>query len=700
MPACPTCGEENPERARFCQTCGTPLEPAGLPSEERKVVSVLFIDLVGFTARAERLDPEDVRSILTPYYDRLRSEIERFGGTVEKFVGDAVVAVFGAPLAHGDDAERAVRAALAARDALEGMNAAEPGLDLQARLAVNTGEAIVTIGARPGRGEAMVAGDVVNTASRLQAAAPVNGILVGEETYAGTRAVIDYRPAPAVVAKGKAVPLQVWLALGPLGPVGERSFVPVPMVGRGAELAVLRGIWERVVEERRPHLITVFGPTGIGKSRLAHELVLRAAATGGRVLRGRSLPYGESSPYGAFAQQIKQVVGIFDSDPLPVARERLEQFVRELAGDDGAGEASSHVAMLIGLPVEGEVSERETLFFSARVVLESLAREEPVVLVFEDIHWADASLLDLIEFLASRIREVPLLLLTLARPELLSRRQAWGGGLPAYTALPLEPLPDRDSVELTSRLLTHHGLERNPDRAATLAGTAEGNPLFIEELAAFLAERAREEEGRVPTSIREILSARLDALPPAERATVLDAAVVGKVFWRGVLARLQPARGEELGTLLGSLEQRDLIRRETVSRIKGEQQFSFKHLLIRDVAYQTLPRPERRSRHAVVAQFLEEATQNLGDAAGALAHHWHEAGEDRRAIDYLIAGAEQAGRGWAKERAIELYQEAFSLVPEEDEELRRQILHRQVVAMAALWHVTDAKLLRARTEKR
>jgi predicted ATPase len=234
----------------------------------------------------------------------------------------------------------------------------------------------------------------------------------------------------------------------------------------------------------------------------------------------------------------------------------------------------------------------------------------------------------------------------------------------------------------------------------TLAGTAEGNPLFIEELAAFLAERARAEDGRVPTSIREILSARLDALPPAERSAVMDAAVVGKVFWRGVLARLQPAREGELGALLGSLEQRDLIRRETVSRIKGEQQFSFKHLLIRDVAYQTLPRTERRSRHAVVAQFLEEATPELGDAATALAHHWHEAGEDRRAVEYLLAAAEQAGRGWAKERAIELYQQAFALVPEQDEELRRQVLHRQVVAMAALWHVTDARLLRARTEKR
>jgi predicted ATPase len=320
------------------------------------------------------------------------------------------------------------------------------------------------------------------------------------------------------------------------------------------------------------------------------------------------------------------------------------------------------------------------------------------VVVFEDIHWADPSLLDLIEFLAARARDVPLLLLSLARPELLSRRQAWAGGLPAYTALPLEPLPAADAIELTDRLFTHHGLQTLAERAASVAETAEGNPLFIEELAASMVEHVGGNHGRVPTSIREILSARIDALPSAERSVVLDAAVVGKVFWRGVLARLEPEREKDLAGLLGSLEQRDLIRRETVSRIQGEQQFSFKHVLVRDVAYQTLPRPERRQRHAAVATFLEEATPELGDAAAALAHHWREAGEASRALKYVLAAAEQAGRGWAKERAIELYQEAYALVPEEDQALRRDILRRQAVAMTALWHVPDARNLQARLE--
>lgn len=693
MLACPKCGEENSDRARFCQACGSALALGRPPAEERKVVSVLFVDLVGFTARAEEMDPEDVRAILTPYHERVRAEIERIGGTVEKFVGDAVMGIFGAPVAHGDDAERAVRAALAARDALEEMNATDPALDLQARFAVNTGEAIVAVGARPEVGEAMVAGDVVNTAARLQTAAPVNGVLVGEETYTGTKNVIDYRPVAPVEAKGKANAVPAWLAVGPLAPVGERSFAPVAMVGRGQELAVLRGIWERVVEERRAHLVTVFGPTGIGKSRLAFELTQRVVATGGRSLRGRSLPYGESSPYGAFAQQMKQVAGIFDNDPLPAAYERLEAAVREHAGEAGAEEVTAHLGLLVGLQAEGSVSDRETLFFAARVMLEGLAGPQPVVLVFEDLHWSDPSLLDLIEFLASRMREVPILLLTLARPELLSRRQAWAGGLPAYTALPLEPLPDVDAVELTNRLFDHHGLQASADRAASLAARSEGNPLFMEEMAASLVEHVADDHGKVPSSIREILSARIDALPQAERSVVLDAAVAGKVFWRGVLTRLEPEREKDLAALLGSLEQRDLIRREAVSRIKGDQQFSFKHVLIRDVAYQTLSRLERRRRHAEVAGFLEASTHELGDAAGALAHHWREAGEAARALRYVLEAAEQAGRGWAKERAIELYAEALKLVADDDPAAHREILLRQAVAMAALWHVPDARNL-------
>ena len=396
MVVCQTCGSENPEEARFCgrcgeslvppcpncgapvtpglafcTSCGTPLHRATRPAigEERKVVTVLFVDLVGFTARAERLDPEDVRAFLTPYYERVKAEIERFGGVVEKFIGDAVMGVFGAPVAYGDDPERAVRAALAVREQLLAMNEADPSLDLQARLAVNTGEAIVALGAHARPGEGMVAGDVVNTASRLQTAAPTGEILVGEETYFSTRTVIDYRPTEPVDAKGKALPIPVWLAVAPMGPVGERSFSGVPIIGRGRELGVLRGIWDRMVEETRPHLATVFGPTGVGKSRLAYEFSLRVDVNGGKVFRGRSVAYGESSPYGAFAQVVKQVAGIFDSDELAVSYDKLRAAVAEVTGDADADETSHHLAILLGLRTEGSVSDRETLFFSARLLI-------------------------------------------------------------------------------------------------------------------------------------------------------------------------------------------------------------------------------------------------------------------------------------------------------------------------------------------
>ena len=695
---CPTCGAPVVPGTTYCTACGSSLELAGRPhsGEERKVVTVLFVDLVGFTARAERLDPEDVRAILTRYYERVKSEMERFGGRVEKFIGDAVMGVFGAPVAYGDDPERAVRAALAVRDQLRELNETDPSLDLQARLAVNTGEAIVSLGAHHKRGEGMVAGDVVNTASRLQSAAPTNEILVGEETYFSTRSVIEYRPTGSVEAKGKALPVPAWLAVAPIGPVGERSFSRVPMIGRGAELAVVRGIWERVVDGSRPHLLTMFGPTGIGKSRLAYEFSLRVDVTGGKALRGRSVAYGESSPYGAFAQVVKQVAGIFDNDELSDSYEKLRAAVAQVAGGADADETSHHIAILLGLRTEGSVSDRETLFFSARLLVEGLAAHQPTVLIFEDIHWADPSLLDLIEFLAARVHDVPLLLLTLARPELLSNRQSWGGGLPAYTALPLDPLTGPDAVDLTRRLLAQRTVVQSEDQADVVATTAEGNPLFIEELTASMAERATTDAHELPTNIRGIVSARLDSLPPLERTVLLDAAVVGRVFWSGTLSRLQPER-EDLPALLGSLEKRDLIRRVPVSRIRGEQQFTFKHILIRDVAYQTLPRSQRRQRHATVAEFLEEAIPDLGDAAAILAHHWREAGEPERALTYLLAAADQAGRGWAKERAVHLYQEALELVPREDRDRRREILRYLAVASQAAWHITDAERLRDRT---
>jgi class 3 adenylate cyclase len=693
---CPSCGQENPPIAKFCLACAEPLadRSQGL-SEERKVVTVLFADLVGFTARAERLDPEDVRAILTPYFARVRSEIEAFGGTVEKFIGDAVMAVFGAPLAHGDDPERAVRAALAMCAGVDEMNGNDAELELKIRIAVNTGEALVSLAASAAQGEGVVAGDVVNTASRLQEAAPVNGILVGEETYRATRSVIRYENAEPVVAKGKQEPVRVWRALAASAGPGERAAGRVAMLGRESELAVLERTWERVVAERRPQLVTLFGPAGIGKTRLASEFGQLAQAGGARVIKGRSLPYGEVIPYGAFATQMKQVARIFDTDEAETAGKKLDQAVAELLGDD-AGDSSSHIAMLIGVGREGGVGDRQTLFFSARRLVEALAQERPTVLIFEDIHWADSGMLDLLEVLASRVRDVPLLLLALARPDLLERRQSWGGGLPGFTALPVEPLSEEHAKELAAQVLLQ--MQKSGQQSGEIGLVGEGNPLFIEELAASVAEHAKATAAELPTTIRAIVSARLDALPPGERTVLLDAAVVGKVFWTGALERMSSGQ-LDLAELLDSLEGRDLIRREPVSRLRGDQQFSFKHDLIRDAAYATLPRPQRRKRHAEVAAFLEETTSETLAAASALAQHWREAGEDRRAADYLVIAGDQAGRGWAKEEAVGLYQQALDLIGDQDPELRRQVTKRQAVAAVAVVHVSDANLMGRRSAR-
>jgi len=670
---CAHCGQENPEGSKFCNACGGPLVAPDRPGEERRLVSVLFVDLVGFTSRSEKLDPEDVRAFLVPYYERVRSELEGHGGRVEKFVGDAVMGVFGAPVTFGDDAERAVRAAFAVRDWAEGEG-------LQLRVAVNTGEAIVALHASPERGETFVTGDVVNTAARLQSASPVGAVLVGEETYVGTRGSIEYRPAPPVLAKGKEAPVQAWLALRATSAIGERPAAPVPMIGRDRELGVLTGVWKRVVDEGRSHFVTVFGPAGIGKSRIALELAQLVAGQDGRAIRGRCTPYGASSPYSAFGQQVKQTARIFDSDEAVEAAEKLTAAIASVAGPAAAEEHTPNLATLLGLEADREAVDREQLFFSARVFVEALAMHGPTLLVYEDIHWADGSLLDLLETFGARVRDVPVLFLALARPELLGERPNWGGGLPAYTALPLEPLGDTASRELATELL---GRVDTTLRAEKVAETAEGNPLFIEELARCIGEQQAKGLDELPTSIRTIIAARLDALPAPERAALVDASVVGRVFWRGALSEIEDR--EDLSQVLGSLEARDLIQREAVSRIRGDQQFAFKHGLIHDVAYGTLPRASRREKHAAVARYLEAAT-DVGQSHEALGHHWREAGEVDKAVEQLTAAAEQAGRGWAKARALSLYGEALELLPEGDER-RRPIRLQQAVLSQAVFHM-------------
>ena len=626
-----------------------------------------------------------MRAILTPYHGTVRDELESFGGVVEKFVGDAVMAVFGAPTAHGDDPERAVRAALAIREAVAALNTEQPELELRIRGAVNTGEAVVTLSARPALGEAMVAGDVVNTASRLQQHAPVGEIVVGEETYRATRSAIEYEPVEAVTAKGKSAPVRAWRAVAASSAAGARDLSSSPFVGRDREVGLLAATWERVESERRPHLITVLGAPGVGKSRLTAEFTQRIASRGGRVVRGRCLPYRERSAYGAFAMQVKELADIYDSDDVAVATEKLRTLVERLVGKEEAEAVAGHIAILLGFETKATTPDRDSLFQSVRVFVEAGARDEATAFVFEDIHWADPALLDLIELLAVRLHDLPVLLLTLARPDLLDLRPGWGGGMLAYNALPLEPLEGSDAAALALHLL---GADT---KAAEVARAGEGNPLFIEQLAAVLQEGGEEAES-LPTTIRGLVAARLDALPAEERDVILDASIAGRLFWRGAIERI--ARDpDSLGAALAALERRDLIRRDAVSRIEGDEQWSFKHVLIRDVAYDLQPRARRREGHRHIAEFIEASTPEVGEAGAALARHWRGAGELEHAVKHFVAAAEEAERGWAKQYAVTLYKEALEMTPTDDVERVRFLRRRLAVAQMALFHLDDVRVL-------
>lgn len=658
MAACPKCGAENSEQARYCQNCGAALSAVAAPRDERKLVSVLFVDLVGFTSRSDQADPEDVRDVLSAYQSRVQQCVAEFGGAVEKFIGDAVMAVFGVPLSHGDDAERAVRAGLRIMQSIQDLNQEKPGLDLSLHAAVNTGEAVVRIGSHASAGEPIATGDVVNTAARLQSAAPAGSLIVGDETYRATRHAIRYVSLPALEVKGKREAVHAWRVEGVLAAPGERATAQTPMTGRETELGLMQGLWETVISKREPHLVTVVGAPGVGKSRLIRELARRNASGGGQLLRGRCQPYAERGVYAAFGQQIRQIAGIFDNDEPAVARQKLGALVDAHMSGGEADELGRYLPLLIGVGVpakEERIENRLPLFFAARRLVESIGQRRPTVLVFEDIHWADTSELDLIEYLAWHLKDSAVLLVALARPELFDARSNWAAGLSAHTTVTLDPLTPDDAIALARQLLADAG---QVDRVVSIA---EGNPLFIEELAAAASEPTP--GGELPSSVKEAIAANIDSLPAGLRTTLLDASVVGRTFWSGVLSAAAPS-----ATIEASLEQlavRGLIRRERLSQISGDAQFVFKHALVYDVAYSTLARAPKRELHARVARALEERLgASTSEMAGLLGHHWREAGEPTRAIQYLLTAADRALKGWAKDEASRLYEEAMALVPE------------------------------------
>ena len=658
--ACDTCGTVNAPDARFCGACGSPLGAASPPMpsdviEERKVVSVLFADLAGFTAASDGADPEDVKARLHPYFARAREEIESLGGIVEKFIGDAVVGLFGAPTSREDDAARAVEAAWRIARAIDGLNEEDPTLELSVRIAVDTGEAVVDLNANAESGETIATGDVMNTASRLQHEAPVGGVVVGERTYRSAMQSFEWEPLDPVSVRGKAVPIPIWCVLG-VRPEHERAPL-APLIGRGRELELLGAVWDKVRADGRTHLVTVFGPPGIGKSRLVRELRPRLEREG-VFIKGRCRPYGETTGYGAFGQQVSQIAGIFETDPTNVARAKLRERAAALLPDMDADEVAAHLAILLGLSDEG-APDKQLLFFSARRFVEAVARAHPTTLVFEDIHWAEPALLELLGSLASRLTDVPMFLITLARPDLLDTQATWGGGLARYTAVHLEPLDDEDAHELVGALLA--GSEEAAGYADRLVHASGGNPLFLEELAASVTERTADFVAGLPTTVQAIIAARLDALPRQHRQVLQDAAVIGRIFWRGPLAALQ-GDDADLDATLDDLERRDFIRRQPTSGVPADREFIFKHVLTREVAYGTLPRAARRERHRTVAAFIErEAGDRVRDSASILAHHYREAGDDAKTAMYLMMAADVASRAWAKQQAIVLLGEAIEI---------------------------------------
>ena len=563
------------------------------------------------------MDPEDVEELLAPYHSRLRSELERYGGTVEKFIGDAVMALFGAPVAHEDDPERAVRAALAIRQfAIED--------ELELRVGVTTGEVLVRLDAQPDAGEGMASGDVVNTAARLQSAAPVNGVLVDETTYRATRPTVDYEEAEPVDAKGKAEPISVWEAVEARARFGPEvlDHVAGELVGREREVGALVAALDRVRSERSPQLLTLVGVPGIGKSRLLYELSRRVDAEPGLTTwrQGRCLAYGDGITFWALAEIVKAQAGILEADDDDTAVEKLRQAAEEIVDPADADWVAARLKPLAGIEDLSELGAGRGVeaFAAWRRFFEELAAQRPLVLVFEDLQWADDGLLDFVDDLVDWVTDVPLLVVCTARPELLARRPNWGGGKLNASTIALEPLSDDDTALLMSPLLERSVLPA--DVQQTLLERAGGNPLYAEQFAQLYVERGSADELPLPETLQGIISARLDDLPAQEKALLHAGSVVGKVFWTGTLN----GDSERVEPIVHALVRKGFLRRQRRSSVAGEVELAFAHALVRDVAYGQLPRSERATKHRAVAEWLESLGRHE-DHAEMLAYHWRSA---------------------------------------------------------------------------
>jgi class 3 adenylate cyclase len=689
--ACANCGTENAADAKFCSECGAALAEVAPAREARKTVTVLFCDVTGSTELGEHLDPESLRSAMERYFDRMQTVLEAHGGTVEKFIGDAIMAVFGVPRIHEDDAVRAVRAAAEMREALTELNGhleAELGITIVVRTGINTGE--VVAGERGGD-QRLVTGDAVNTAARLEQAASPGEILIGERTFELARDAVDAEPVDPLALKGKAEAVGAYRLLSvQKGVAGHERRLDAPMIGRERQLRTLLDSFEGVVADRTCHLFTVLGPAGIGKSRLVREFGSRVDPRA-LLLTGRCLSYGEGITLWPITEMAIQAAAIKEGDPPDRARTALRAALRDAPDADAI---AAQLADLLGIGGGGPVDAS----WAIRRFLEALSREGPVVAVLDDIHWAEPTLLDVIEHVADWSREAPILLLCMARPELLEDRPGWGGGKRNATSVHLEPLSEPEADELIENLLGHPAL--TPEIRERIRAAAQGNPLFVEEMLEMLLDDGvlvqKEDEWvatvdlttvKVPPAISALLAARLDRLSSDERMVLEAASVVGEVFEPDALVSLIGDNAQSrVPQVLDALLRKDLIR-PTSSDVGARDALRFRHILLRDAAYDAVPKGDRASLHQSFAGHLEESfgsrSSEFDEFIGYHLERSHQlrtelglrdeqtASIGRRAFEHLGAAGSRAFQRGDTGAASNLLARAADLVPSDDPERLR-----------------------------
>jgi predicted ATPase/class 3 adenylate cyclase len=687
--ACASCGSPNAPGVKFCGECGAALTAhptptvasVASPQAERRLVTVLFVDLVGFTSASENRDAEDTRELLTRYFDTARQIVERYGGTIEKFIGDAVMAVWGAPVAQEDDAERAVRAALELVGAMPTLDPA-----LQARAGVLTGEAAVTLGAE---GQGMVAGDLVNTASRVQGAAEPGTAVVGDSTKRASEAAVAYEDAGLHTLKGKSEPTRLWRALRVVAArrgEGRSTGLEAPFVGRERELRLAKDVFHATAEEGHSHLLSVVGVAGIGKSRLAWEFekYVDGLVEEAWWHRGRCLAYGEGVAYWALAEMIRMRARITEDEPAEEALAKLSSVLDEIVADAGdRAFVEPRLQHLLGL-ADRVAPDRQDLFSGWRLFLERMAEQYPVILVVEDIQWADAALIEFLEYLLEWSRAFPIFVLTLARPEVSERHETWGAGIRSFTSLQLEPLPDAAIDALLRGLVP--GLPA--DAVTRIRERADGIPLYAVETVRSLLDRglleATEGEYRVvgdltrldvPETLHALIASRLDGLPERERRLLQDAAVLGKTFSARGLAALAP-QAEDVEGLLATLVRKELLFLDTDPRSPERGQYGFLQALVQRVAYETLSRRDRKAKHLAAARYLsEQAGIEPDEIAEVIATHYldahraepgsADASEIKEAArEWLTRAGERAASLAATDDALRIFSAAAELADE------------------------------------